>query len=57
MDRLTELEIKVSWLEKLVSDLDGVLREAIARIDRQQAEIADLREGTAATERDTPGER
>ena len=39
MDRLTELEIKVSWLEKLVSDLDGVLREAIARIDRQQAEI------------------
>lgn len=58
MDRLTELEMKMAWLENLVAELDSVIREQATRLDRQQVEIADLRErGPQETERDTPGER
>lgn len=39
-----ELEIKFAYLEKLVADLDEIVREQADRIDRLSKEVSELRE-------------
>jgi uncharacterized coiled-coil protein SlyX len=43
-DRITELEARVAWMERLISDLDGVVRDAHDRADRLEREVTELRE-------------
>jgi uncharacterized coiled-coil protein SlyX len=42
-ERVTDVEIKLAFLEKLVSDLDGVVLELAARLDDAQREIEALK--------------
>ncbi len=47
-ERLTELEVKVAFLENYATQLDEVLQEAVARIEMLTKEVGELRESRAA---------
>ncbi len=42
-ERLTSLEIKISYLEKAMSDLDAVVREVNGQMDVLMQQVAEIR--------------
>lgn len=46
-ERITELEIKISHQERLLGDLDEVVRAFTTRVETLERELAALRETTA----------
>ena len=50
--RLTELEVRISYQNQLLSDLDAVLREFAGRVESLERELEQLREAMSAD----PGE-
>lgn len=42
--RTDELEIKIAYLEKLIADLDEVVREQADRIDAMGRDMSELRD-------------
>lgn len=42
-DRIVELEVRVAYQDKIIADLDEVLRRYTARVDELQREVAELR--------------
>ena len=51
--RLTELEVRVSFQQQTIEDLDDVVREFTLEVDRLKAQIADLRQAIAAGSNET----
>lgn len=47
-ERLTDVEIKLAFLERLVAELDDVVRDLGARVDTLRDEIAVVRERATA---------
>ncbi len=43
-ERLTELEVRLTYQERLISDLDDVVRAFTARVEALEKTIAELRE-------------
>jgi uncharacterized coiled-coil protein SlyX len=41
--RLTDLEVRYSYLERTVTELDGVILELKARVERLQKAVAEIR--------------
>lgn len=54
VDRTEELEIKVAYLEKLVGDLDEVVRHQADQLDRLTRELHEIREELAPERSDEP---
>jgi len=48
MDRITDLEIKLAFMERHLLDLDTVVRELAARLERANLELAELRDGPSS---------
>lgn len=42
-DRLTDLEIKLAYQDKLIRDLDGFIRSFITRLDKAERELGELK--------------
>jgi uncharacterized coiled-coil protein SlyX len=42
-DRLTELEIRLSFQDKLIADLDGFVRVLSARLEKAERELVELK--------------
>ncbi|MCH9683477.1 MAG: SlyX family protein [Deltaproteobacteria bacterium] len=42
-DRIVELEVRVAYQDKIIADLDDVLRVFTARIEQLQREVAELK--------------
>lgn len=51
--RLTELEVRVSFQQQTIEDLDDVIREFTNEVERLKAQIADLRQAIAAGSNET----
>lgn len=51
--RLTELEVRVSFQQQTIEDLDDVVREFTLEVDRLKAQLADLRQAIAAGSNET----
>lgn len=49
-DRLDELEIKLAFQDKLIHDLDALVRAFGERLDKAEREIAQLREALRSPE-------
>ena len=47
-DRVTELEIKVAFLENHIGELDGIIHQLVQRMERAEREIGELREERSA---------
>lgn len=45
VERLTDLEVRVAYQDRMVAALDEVVRELAARLGRAEAELAKLRAG------------
>jgi uncharacterized coiled-coil protein SlyX len=54
--RLTELEIKVAYLERFISELDGVVRDQATLLDRVTAQLELLRGQLSATTSSGPAD-
>ena len=53
-ERITELEVKVAFQEKLIADLDDVIRELREQVDRLERDVRELREqGAGQVEKTT----
>lgn len=52
-NRLTELEVRVSFQQQTIEDLDDVVREFTLEVDRLKAQVADLRQAIAAGSNET----
>lgn len=48
VDRILELEVKVSFQDKLLADLDDVVRHLRDELDRLRADVAKLHEHVEA---------
>ncbi len=51
--RLTELEVRVSFQQQTIEDLDEVVREFTLEVDRLKAQLRDLRQAIAAGSNET----
>ena len=49
-DRLDELEIKLAFQDKLIRDLDALVRAFGDRLDKTERELAQLREAARSPE-------
>jgi uncharacterized coiled-coil protein SlyX len=47
-DRVTELEIKISHQERLLTDLDEVVRAFASRVEALERALTEMREAVAA---------
>lgn len=47
-DRIVELEVRLAYQDKLLSDLDEVVRSFAARVEALEREVRELKETTAA---------
>ena len=56
-DRVVDLEIKVAFQEKLLADLDGVVRALRAEVDALREEVAQLHAALAPTAQETVDEK
>jgi uncharacterized coiled-coil protein SlyX len=43
-ERLTRLEVRLAYQDKLIEELDGVVREFAARVEALERALADVRE-------------
>lgn len=43
-DRITDLEVRMAFLEKTLGDLDGVVREVADQLDSTKMALRELRE-------------
>ena len=46
-ERMTDLEVKIAFVEHHVAQLDELVRKVAGRLDEMQAELASLREQLA----------
>jgi uncharacterized coiled-coil protein SlyX len=46
-DRLTDLEVQLAYQDKLIRELDAVIREFGARLDKTERELRELKQGVA----------
>jgi uncharacterized coiled-coil protein SlyX len=51
-DRISDLEIKLAYQDKLIRDLDGFIRSFIGRLDKAERELTELK--NAARSPETP---
>ena len=49
-ERLTDLEIKVAYQDKLIADLDALVRSFGVRLDEMARELKQLKEGVRSPE-------
>lgn len=49
-ERLTDLEIKVAYQDKLIADLDALVRSFGVRLDELSRELKQLKEGVRSPE-------
>lgn len=49
-ERLTDLEIKVAYQDKLIADLDALVRSFGAKLDELSRELKQLKEGVRSPE-------
>ena len=45
---LVDVEVKLAFQERLIRDLDGLVRELGARLDKTQRELAELKQSVAS---------
>lgn len=55
MDRMTDLEVKIAFLEQHLLELDGVVRDLASRLERATNELAELRDAPANSEKPNSG--
>lgn len=56
-DRVTELEIKVAFLENHLGELDRIIQELMTRLERAERDVREIREErNAASTLGTPEE-
>lgn len=53
-ERVTELEVKLAYQDRIIADLDGVVREFAERVERLERTVKSLRE-TAENSADPVG--
>ena len=53
MDRVTDLEVKLAFVERHVLDLDAVVRDLADQVERMQKELAALRDVAMPQEKST----
>jgi uncharacterized coiled-coil protein SlyX len=56
-DRIVDLEIKVAFQEKLIADLDGVVRALRAEVDALREDVAQLHAALAPHAGETVDEK
>ncbi len=49
MERIDEVEVKLSYLERHILDLDGVVRGLADEVHRLKAELAELQDAGSET--------
>lgn len=46
-DRFIDLEVKLAYQERLIHDLDALVRELAGRVEKAERELDQLKRGTA----------
>ena len=54
-DRIVELEVRLAYQDKVIADLDEVLRSFVARVEMLEREVRELKQ-TAVTHVGPPDE-
>lgn len=54
-ERIVELEVRLAYQDKLIADLDEVLRSFVARLEMLEREVRELKQ-TAVTQVGPPDE-
>lgn len=54
-ERIVELEVRLAYQDKLIADLDEVLRSFVARVEMLEREVRELKQ-TAVTQVGPPDE-
>ncbi len=52
--RIIDLEVKVSFLENHIAELDSVVRDVNERMEQLRRELAEMQVQSAGTEKQTP---